>query len=421
MFSVRSLVNRVFRYGTHQVPSRLSAGKDELGRFRGDEDLYAILGVRRAAKDEEIRQAYLSRAKVLHPDLNQSDEYSAEAFKLLSDAYKVLSDSKLRRKYDWLLKRQNRSMAGRFLPHAVAGLCVILLFCVIGIYRGGVGGDLDGQELADTGHDKSHVQILNVSPSDEAARHSAEFKKKIVGRLSDEDLSSGAVQDIGGQAAATSQEDELDIVAVSEEGMAAEHTEQVAQEDMARPSSLSLDATSKVQPPAVSSKQVADALTTSKVTTVRQREEKDAEPTQVASLDRRNGIGTQPPHMSQTPQRLAGEQLAKKIQSELKRLNCYSGTIDGEWGPSSKLAAKNWQIKVSRTDISADAPDKSLLDALLGADISCTAMHQRVAETQENSERTSSLPVPAKHVKVRRRAAERNSVASPVGVGGIGF
>ncbi|MGH9756079.1 MAG: DnaJ domain-containing protein, partial [Blastocatellia bacterium] len=64
------------------------------------EDYYKTLGVKRAATQEEIRKAYRRLARKYHPDLNPGDKASEEKFKLLSEAYDVLSDPKKREVYD---------------------------------------------------------------------------------------------------------------------------------------------------------------------------------------------------------------------------------------------------------------------------------------------------------------------------------
>ena len=39
-----------------------------------DQDLYAVLGVKRTATNDEIRRAYRQLAKDLHPDQNKGDQ-----------------------------------------------------------------------------------------------------------------------------------------------------------------------------------------------------------------------------------------------------------------------------------------------------------------------------------------------------------
>src|SRR5262245_54576508 len=64
------------------------------------EDYYKTLGVKRAATQEEIRKAYRRLARKYHPDLNPGDKSAEEKFKLLSEAYDILSDPKKREVYD---------------------------------------------------------------------------------------------------------------------------------------------------------------------------------------------------------------------------------------------------------------------------------------------------------------------------------
>jgi molecular chaperone DnaJ len=64
------------------------------------QDYYAILGVKRDAKPEEIKKAYRRLARKYHPDVNPGDKASEERFKLTSEAHDVLSDPKKRKVYD---------------------------------------------------------------------------------------------------------------------------------------------------------------------------------------------------------------------------------------------------------------------------------------------------------------------------------
>ena len=59
---------------------------------------YKILGVKKTAGLQEIKKAYFSRAKELHPDA--SGDETADAFRQLQHAYKILSDESARRAYD---------------------------------------------------------------------------------------------------------------------------------------------------------------------------------------------------------------------------------------------------------------------------------------------------------------------------------
>ena len=65
-----------------------------------NKDLYAILGVKRTATNDEIRRAYRKLAKDLHPDQNKNDKKSEEQFKKVSAAFAVLGNPEKRKRYD---------------------------------------------------------------------------------------------------------------------------------------------------------------------------------------------------------------------------------------------------------------------------------------------------------------------------------
>ncbi|MSP67340.1 MAG: J domain-containing protein [Alphaproteobacteria bacterium] len=64
------------------------------------DDPYRLLGVPQAADAEAIRDAFRKLAKTLHPDLNPSDAGAEERFKRIIVAYEVLSDPRLRARFD---------------------------------------------------------------------------------------------------------------------------------------------------------------------------------------------------------------------------------------------------------------------------------------------------------------------------------
>jgi curved DNA-binding protein len=65
----------------------------------GGRDYYEILGVPRAASQDDIQLAYRKLARTYHPDIN-SDPAAEERFKEVSQAYDVLSDPQTLRRYD---------------------------------------------------------------------------------------------------------------------------------------------------------------------------------------------------------------------------------------------------------------------------------------------------------------------------------
>lgn len=64
-------------------------------------DYYESLGVSREADESEIKRAYRSKAKELHPDRNPDNRaHAEEQFKRIAEAYEVLSDPQRREQYD---------------------------------------------------------------------------------------------------------------------------------------------------------------------------------------------------------------------------------------------------------------------------------------------------------------------------------
>jgi molecular chaperone DnaJ len=63
-------------------------------------DFYAVLGVERAAPDDEIKKAYRKLAMTYHPDRNNGSKEAEERFKEITEAYDVLRDPQKRAAYD---------------------------------------------------------------------------------------------------------------------------------------------------------------------------------------------------------------------------------------------------------------------------------------------------------------------------------
>jgi len=63
-------------------------------------DLYQRLGIKRGASEAEVKKAYRSLAKQLHPDRNQDNPQAAKRFGEVTNAYDILSDKDKRARYD---------------------------------------------------------------------------------------------------------------------------------------------------------------------------------------------------------------------------------------------------------------------------------------------------------------------------------
>ena len=63
-------------------------------------DYYEVLGVSSSASEAELKKAYRSKAKELHPDRNSDNPNSESQFKEVNEAYDVLKDQNKKAAYD---------------------------------------------------------------------------------------------------------------------------------------------------------------------------------------------------------------------------------------------------------------------------------------------------------------------------------
>ncbi len=110
-------------------------------------DYYGILGVGREATENEVKKAYRKMAQKYHPDKTGGSTEATEKFKLISEAYQVLSDPKKKEVYDQYgeegLKQSGPGGEG---AHFRDPMDIFSMFFGGGGGRGGMGGmgGLDG-------------------------------------------------------------------------------------------------------------------------------------------------------------------------------------------------------------------------------------------------------------------------------------
>src|SRR5579883_1008159 len=107
--------------------------------MRDEYDYYSILGVTRDAPEAEIRRAFRTLAKALHPDSNRSaGAIPGYDFSVLTEAYETLKDEARRKAYDQALDQarqiaQRDGANGRPRRAFAAGLSIGILFAIAAI------------------------------------------------------------------------------------------------------------------------------------------------------------------------------------------------------------------------------------------------------------------------------------------------
>ena len=93
---------------THQTVSAKGEGLD----MGTNDNFYQLLGLSRAASQDDIQKAHRKLVRQEHPDANPEDPQAEERFKQIQRAYEVLSDPEKRREYDKQLDVVSREDSG---------------------------------------------------------------------------------------------------------------------------------------------------------------------------------------------------------------------------------------------------------------------------------------------------------------------
>lgn len=103
--------------------------------------------------------------------------------------------------------------------------------------------------------------------------------------------------------------------------------------------------------------------------------------------------------------------LAESIQKELKRVGCYTGNIDGDWGPETRRAMRAFNDRVNAS-LPIDQPDYILLTLLQGH--AARACGAACPPGQDLSGAGKCLPRAVLAEERRRLTSEREATASQV-------
>jgi curved DNA-binding protein CbpA len=122
---------------------------------------YDVLGVAAGAHQDEIRAAYFSLAKQLHPDRNAGSQRAKQEFQKVNQAYKPLKDANRRSAYDRHLGlmrgeiRRHRRRATNVMVASFTLTTVVvsaLLFLAPLVLRGGAPKPVGDENLVLSAH-----------------------------------------------------------------------------------------------------------------------------------------------------------------------------------------------------------------------------------------------------------------------------
>jgi len=118
-----------------------------------DPNYWSLLGVSPECDSNELKSAFRKEARKWHPDLNKNDVNAEERFKLINEAYAILSDPKKRREWEKQNDKHKDIFDNRF-PTYEEYLEVIL----------GIRADLnkEGDDIAEQFQEDSEDEYENI-------------------------------------------------------------------------------------------------------------------------------------------------------------------------------------------------------------------------------------------------------------------
>ncbi|RAH48866.1 DnaJ domain protein [Aspergillus brunneoviolaceus CBS 621.78] len=145
-----------------------------------DTTYYDALGVPPTATELEIKKAYRKLAIVTHPDKNPGDETAHARFQAIGEAYQVLSDEELRKRYDKFGKEDAVPGGGfedpaEFFSMIFGGSAFVDLIGEISLMKDLTATmDITMQQMEEEELAASAEEKLNIHDEEQAARASAE-------------------------------------------------------------------------------------------------------------------------------------------------------------------------------------------------------------------------------------------------------
>lgn len=135
-------------------------------------DFYEVLGVNKAAGEDELKKAYRAQAMKYHPDRNSGDEEAAHKFKEAAEAYAVLSDPDKRSRYD---RYGHAGLEGMGLPDFGNGQSI---FDVFGDLLGGLFGGRQRSRGPSAGEDLGLRLAIDLLEAAKGCKKSISFPRK---------------------------------------------------------------------------------------------------------------------------------------------------------------------------------------------------------------------------------------------------